>query len=173
MRLEKKAMVKEIRDVLEGKNYAFLANFKGMKVEQINSLRKQFAQMKTRLLVVKNSFFKRASEELGWTDVSKFMDGPTAVIAGTGDVSKVSKLLKGFKKENGLLTVKGGRLGERMISASDIDEIANIPSIEVMRAKLVGTIAAPMTQLVGVMRQKVCSLLYVLKAVEQKKAKGQ
>jgi large subunit ribosomal protein L10 len=173
MRLEKKAVVKEIRDMMEGKSYAFLANFKGMKVEQINFLRLQFSHMKTRLLVVKNSFFKRAAEELGWGDVSKFMDGSTVVIAGSGDVSKVAKLLKAFKKDNNLLTVKGGRLGERMISASDIEEIASIPPIEVIRAKLVGTIAAPMTQLVGVMQQKVCSLLYVLKAVEEKKAKGQ
>jgi len=173
MRLEKQAIIKEIRDAIDGKSYTFLANFKGLRVEQINSLRGQCAQMKTRLLVVKNTFFKRAAEELGWGDVSKYLDGSTVVIAGTGDVSKVAKLLKGFKKDNNLLTVKGGRLGERMISASDIDEIANIPPIEVMRAKLVGTIAAPMTQLVGVMQQKVCSLLYVLKAVEEKKAKGQ
>ncbi|MDD4871478.1 MAG: 50S ribosomal protein L10 [Kiritimatiellae bacterium] len=173
MRLEKKAIVKEIRDTIEGKNYAFLMNFKGLKVEQINSLRVQLAQIKARLLVVKNTFFKRVAEELGWGDVSKFMDGPSAVVAGTGDVSKIAKLLKSFKKENGLLVVKGGRFGDRLISASDIEAIANIPPIEIMRAKLVGTIAAPMTQLVGVMQQKVCSLLYVLKAVEEKKAKGQ
>jgi len=173
MRPEKKAIVKEMREALEGKSYAILMNYKGLRVDQINSLRVQLAQLKARLLVVKNTFFKRVAEELGWGEISKFMEGPSAVIAGTGDVSKVAKLLKSFKKENELLTVKGGRLGERLISASDIEEIANIPPIEIMRARLVGTIAAPMTQLVGVMQQKVCSLLYVLKAVEEKKAKGQ
>ena len=173
MRLEKKAIVKEIRDALEGRSFAVLMNFKGLKVEQMNVLRLQLAALKSRLLVVKNLFFKRAAEELGWGDVSKFLDGPSAVISGNGDISGIAKLLKNFKKENELLMVKGGRLGDRLISASDIDEIASIPSIEVMRAKLVGTIAAPMTQLVGVMQQKVCSLLYVLKAVEEKKAKNQ
>ena len=173
MRLEKKAIVKEIRELMEGKSYAVLMNFKGLKVEQINSLRNQLAGMKARLLVVKNTFFKRAADELGWGDVSKFMDGPSALIAGTGDVSNMAKFLKNFKKENELLTVKGGRLGDKLISASDIEAIANIPPIEVMRARLVGTIAAPMSQLVGVMQQKVCSLLYVLKAVEEKKTKGQ
>jgi len=172
MRLEKTAIVKEIREAMEGKSYTFLMNFKGLRVEQINALRVQLAHIKARFLVVKNTLFKRVAEELGWGDVSKFMDGPSAVIAGMGDVSQVAKLLKNFKKENVLLTVKGGRLGDKLISASDIEAIANIPPIEVMRAKLVGTIAAPMTQLVGVMQQKVCSLLYVLKAVEEKKAKG-
>ena len=173
MRQEKTAILREIREAVEGKSYAFLMNFKGLRVDQINTLRIQLAHMKTRLLVVKNTFFKRVAEELGWGDISKFMDGPSAVIAGTGDVSQVAKLLKSFKKENELLTVKGGRLGDKLISASDIEAIANIPLIEIMRARLVGTIAAPMSQLVGVMHQKVCSLLYVLKAVEEKKAKGQ
>jgi len=165
MRLEKKAISGEIREAIEGKAYTFLANFKGLKVDQMNALRLQLAQFKTRLLVVKNSFFKRVAEELGWGDVSNMLDGPSAVISGSGDASRVAKLLKAFKKENELLTVKGGRLGEKLISASDIEEIANIPPLEVMRARVVGTIAAPMTQLVGVMQQKVCSLLYVLKAV--------
>jgi len=173
MRLEKQAILKEIKEALDGQSYAVLMNFKGLRVDQINSLRNQLVQFKARLLVVKNTFFKRVAEELGWGDVSKFLQGPSAVIAGSGDVSKIAKLLKSFKKENELLTVKGGRLGEKLISASDIEAIASIPPIEVMRARLVGTIAAPMTQLVGVMQQKVCSLLYVLKAVEEKKAKGQ
>lgn len=173
MRLEKKAIVKEIHEALDGASYTFLMNFKGLRVDQISALRNQLAPMKARLLVVKNTFFKRAADELGWSgDLSKFLLGPTAVIAGAGDVSQVAKMLKTFKKENELLTVKGGRLGDRLISASDIEAIANIPPLEVMRGKLVGTIAAPMTQLVGVMQQKVCSLLYVLKAVEEKKAKG-
>lgn len=172
MRLEKQAIVKEIRGALEGANYALFMGFKGMKVDHINSLRNQLSGMKSKVLVVKNTFVKRAADDLGWGgDVAKYLTGPSAVITGTGDISQVCKFLKGFKKETELLTVKVGRLGDRLISASDIEAIANIPPIEVMRAKLVGTIAAPMTQVVGVMQQKVSSLLYVLKAVEEKKAK--
>ena len=174
MRQDKSAIVKEIREAVDGKSYTFLASYQGLKVEQINSLRQKLAPMQGRLLVVKNSFFRVAVKDLGWGDISSWLTGSSACISGMGDASQVAKLLKNFRKEkeNELLTVKGGRLGDRLISASDIEQIANLPAIEVMRAKLVGTIAAPMTQVVGVMQQKVSSLLYVLKAVEEKKAKG-
>ena len=87
MRLEKQAILKEIKEALDGQSYAVLMNFKGLRVDQINSLRNQLVQFKARLLVVKNTFFKRVAEELGWGDVSKFLQGPSAVIAGSGDVS--------------------------------------------------------------------------------------
>ena len=88
-----------------------------------------------------------------------------------GDVTVVAKLLTKFIKDNERPALKGGRFGTEALSATDIEDMATIPSREVLLGKLVGTIAAPLSQVVGVLNQKVSSLLYVLKAVEEKKSK--
>ena len=66
--------------------------------------------------------------------------------------------------------IKGGLMGTQVVSSTEIDALADLPSREVLLGRLLGTLAAPMTQLVGVLNQKVLSLLYVLKAIEDKKS---
>jgi len=168
-RPEKKAIIDEIRQRLAEGEFLILADCRGLKVEGMTELRGQLDGAHSRLVVSKNSFIGRALEDIGWTDVVQFLDGPTAVITGTGEVSGVAKLLRDYAKTRGLPTLKGGRFGEQTLTSEDIDTFANLPSREVLLGQVVGTIAAPMTQLVGVFQQKVLSLLYVLKAAAEKK----
>ncbi len=85
-------------------------------------------------------------------------------------MAEVAKILQGFIKEHSLPMLKGGRLGTTGLSASDIELMAKLPARKILLGMLVGTIAAPMSQLAGVFRQKLASIVYVLKAVEQKKS---
>jgi large subunit ribosomal protein L10 len=169
-RPEKKAIIDEVRTRMEEAGFVILADCRGMSVETMGDLRGRLISQSSTLVVAKNSYIGRASEDVGWTEVEQFLDGPTALITGTGELSDVAKTLKEFAKETSLPSVKGGRLGDQTLSADDVKEIADIPSREVMYSILAGTLAAPMTQVVGVMQQKVLSLLYVLKAVEEKKS---
>jgi large subunit ribosomal protein L10 len=89
-------------------------------------------------------------------------------------VTQVAKVLRAFAKAatNKLPVVKGGYLSGQTLVAAQVESLADIPPREVLLGRMVGTIAAPMTRLVGAMNQKICSLLYVLKAVADKKAAG-
>lgn len=173
MRAEKTAIIKELKGKLAGTDYTFFVCFKGLNVDQMTVLRTQLRQSKSSLLVAGNAFFKRAADEQGLGDVGAFLSGPTAMITGNGEVTAVARLLKAFRKENSALAIRGGQVGGANVTEADIEAMANIPSREILLAQMVGTLAAPMSQVVGVLQQKLCSLLYALKAVEAKKAKGQ
>ncbi|MDA0991165.1 MAG: 50S ribosomal protein L10 [Verrucomicrobia bacterium] len=169
-RPEKLAMLKEVHTTLEGTDYAILADCRGMKVEGLSELRGQLRGTKSKLYITKNTFIKHAANQLGWEDFEQYLAGPTALITGTGDISAVAKLLKEYAKTANMPTLKGGRFGERTLTPADVDAIAAIPPRIVLLGQVVGTIAAPLSQLVGVMNQKVLSLLYVLKAAADKKS---
>jgi large subunit ribosomal protein L10 len=91
------------------------------------------------------------------------------MVTGTGDVAEVAKLLVAFIKTHDKASVKGACLDGKRLTAGDVDALTTIPPRRVLYAMVAGTLAAPMSQLVGVFNQKVCSLLYVLKAIEDKK----
>ena len=124
------------------------------------------AQMKT----ARNALIGVAAKELGWDGLSTVLEGPSTLVTGSGDVSETAKKLKGFRVANRMPALKGGWLDGQLLTASDVAAIASIPPREIMLGRMVCTVAAPMTQLVGVMNQKVLSLLYALKAVAEKKA---
>ena len=172
MRAEKKSIVSECRQRIDGADFVVFVDCRGLDVAQMSDLRGQLQRVNSRLQVSKNSFVRLAAEGLGWGDISSFLDGPTAVVTGMGDVTAAAKTIRSFDTTKDLPAIKGGKLGEAILSSVDVHELAAIPSREVMLGRVVGTIAAPMTQLVGVMRQKVTSLLYVLSAVAEKKSGG-
>lgn len=167
MRPEKESIVNEIREYLEDIDYVFLVDYRGLTVEQLTDLRGQLGRSHTRFQIVKNAFLRRVVDHVGWDGMSAFLEGPTAVIIGEGDVTQTAKVLRNFKAENNLPMVKGGRLGDRLLSPEDIEEMSRIPSRDVLLGRLIGTICVPMIQLVGLMEQKVSGLLYVLRAIKK------
>ena len=173
MRLEKKAIVNEIRASLESAAFVILTDYRGLKVRQGEELRRRLAKIGARFHIVKNSFFKLALPADHQALVADVLASPTAIIVGSGDVVETAKVLAGFQQEQRVLKIKRGLLDGRALSPADVDTLIKLPSRPVLLSMLVGTIAAPMTQLAGVFRQKVASLVYVIKAAQEKKAKPQ
>ena len=169
MRPEKQNIIEELRTRMEGSSYVFLADCKGMNMGGMTELREKLHQTRSSLMVVKNSYFGKASADLGRENMSSLLEGPTAMIFGRGDVSEVAKALRTFAATNPNTNIKGGWFSDKVLSITDVTDIAEIPSREVLYGMVVGTLAAPMSQLVGVMNQKLCSLLYVLQAAADKK----
>ena len=106
-----------------------------------------------------------------WDLIGKVKNNPRIHIPifGNGDVVIAAKILKDFIKENELPVIKVGTMQGVILSRADIEQLASLPSRETLLAQFVGVLAAPMTQLVGVLQQKVASLVYVLKAAQEKK----
>ena len=172
MRPEKTAIMTEITGRLRDADSAFLLGYGGLTVADMHELRQAILPAGGRAMVAKNSMLGKAAASLGWEDLSALLTGPTAVVTGKGDASELAKALVRFVKAHEKAAVKGGCLDGRALQAADVDALSTLPSREVMLAMVVGTVAAPLTQLVGVFNQKLLSLLYVLKAVEAKKGQA-
>ncbi|MDD2598186.1 MAG: 50S ribosomal protein L10 [Kiritimatiellae bacterium] len=168
MRTEKISILDEVIDRVKGSDYCFILNYGGLKVEQLNALRKELQSVDTRLMVVKNSYLSKTAEMLKWDDVSALLSGQTAVVTGKGDVAEVAKLLVAFVKGSSA-EVKGASLEHKVLDADDVVALSKLPSKDIMRAMLLGTMLAPATSLVRVMNAPMLNVLYALKAYEEKK----
>ncbi len=165
IRPEKKSIAAELDQRVSGALYMILADYTGMDMPQTTELKKNLRDNAASFNVVNNRMLNRALE--GKAD--GLLKGQTAIIYGSGDVVEVAKVIKKFTAENEKPAIKGGFLEGKAISGQDVMELAKLPSKDVLRAQLLGTLQAPCSQLVGVLDQKVASLVYVLDAVRSKK----
>jgi len=170
MRPEKESMLNEMRERVSHSAFVILADYGSMDVATGQALRARLRTVDAEFHVVKNRLFKHLAPDVGAKGFEKGLTGRTAVVTGTGEVTEVAKTLRDFIKEKNVPTLKMGALEGAFLSEADLVDLANLPSKDEMRAKLLGTLLAPMTATVSVLNQKLCSLLYVLKAVEAKKA---
>lgn len=169
MRLEKKSISGDIRSWLTNAAYVILTDCRGLKVRQTDELRKRLAKLQAQLHVVPNRVCRRVMAELKWEPAQEAFVGPTALVSGPGDVVEAAKLLKAFAEENRLPVIKLGRFDGRFFTPADMAVLVELPAKPVLYAMLAGTLAAPMSRVVGVLQQKVASLVYVLQAVQDKK----
>jgi len=168
MRPEKKAIVEQVRNEVSSSMFVILTDYRGLTVLQTEELRNRLHQVKAHVRVVKNRMFRVVARELNY-DMDETLKGPSAMIVGDGDVVETAKVIKDFIRENKLPVLKVGVLEGVILSAEDLKRLADLPPKPVMQAILLGTLAAPMTQLVGVMQQKIASVVYVLKAFQETK----
>lgn len=172
MRPEKVSMLSELRGRVQNSGYVILVDYGSMDVSTTQELRKRLRGVDAEFHVVKNRLFQHLTSEIGVESLKQGLNGRTGVVTGTGEVTEVAKTLKAFVKEKSSAAPKLAALDGALLSDKDIENLAELPSKDQMRAMLLGTLAAPMSQTVGVLNQKLCSLLYVLKAVETKKSEG-
>jgi large subunit ribosomal protein L10 len=170
MRPEKQAIAREIQEQLSGAGFLILADFTGMDTAKTAQLRRLLRETQSRFQVVPNRLFRVVAKDLGLDGIEAGLKGPTALVYGSGDVAAAAKSLREFAKANKVPVVKLGHLDGAVLTAADVETLATLPSKKVMQGVLVGTIAAPMSNLVGVMNQKLASLVYVLNAVADKKS---
>ena len=172
MRPEKEAIAADIRDKLESSAFVILADYSGMTVAQAELLRCQLGERNAHMMVLPNRQFCHVARGLDIEGLGEKLVGPTAMFYGDESVVDASKVLKSFARENDLPVVKLGAFEGKRLSADDVKRLADLPSIEELQAMVVRTLAAPMTQLVGVMQQKLASLVYVLSAHRDQKGEG-
>ena len=163
-RPEKLAAIQEIDSFVAGADFCFILNYGGLTVAEFADLRGKLAASKSTLKVVKNTYLRKALEDKGWTAIESVLSGPTALVAGAGDPAEVAKAIKEFLKGNEKASVKAGQLGEQSLSAEQVKQLADLPSKDEMRAKLLATLQAPAGDLVRVLGASIKGILYVLKA---------
>lgn len=165
VRPEKAAMATEIDERVESSLYMIIADYTGMDMPMTSALKDSLRENGARFSVVKNRMLSRAVEG----DLQEMLTGQSAMIYGEGDVVEVAKVIRNFTKENEKPTIRGGMVEGKSITADEVNQLAKLPAKEVLQAMLLGTLQAPKGQLVGVLNNKVSSLVYVLEAARSKK----
>jgi large subunit ribosomal protein L10 len=168
MRPEKKAIFEEISSQIDGSSFILVAEYRGLKVEQFSDLRRQLRKAGARMQVVKNRFLRLMTREKGWSGLDPSLKGQSAIVTGS-DVVQAAKTIKKFNSANGLPLVKAGVMGDMVLTSAQIDALAELPPRDVLLGQVVGTVAAPLSRLVGVLKQKVTTIVQVVKAIEDKK----
>jgi large subunit ribosomal protein L10 len=164
MRLEKKTLTKEYLTRLNGSPFFIVVDYKGLKVGHLTELRKRLIKAGAEIHVVKNSIFRIAAKEAGVADLNGTLAGQMAVVTGQKDISTAAKVVKTFGSEFDKLKIKFGYLNNQRLADSDVMSLADLPSIEVLRAKFLGLLNAPATKLVTLLNTPAGQLARVLQA---------
>ena len=164
-RPEKVAVVDEVKDRLRSSSAAILTEYRGMKVADLSTLRRSLKASGGDYKIYKNTLVRFAVKDLGLDELDSMLVGPTAIAFVDGDAVGVAKALRDYSRTNPLLVVKGGVLGESVLSAADAAALADIPPREVLLARFAGLLAAPMQQFAGLLAAVPRNFAYGLKAL--------
>ena len=170
MRPEKQNLTKEYLTRLNASPFFIVVDYKGLKVGHMTELRKRLGKAGAEMHVVKNSIFRIAAKESGVTDMNGSLAGQMAVVTGQKDISAAAKALKNFAAEFDKLKLKFGYLNNQRLEDSAIIALADLPSLDVLRAKLLGLLTAPATKLVTLINTPASQLAQVIKAKAEKGA---
>ena len=175
-RPEKVAVVDEVRKRLSDSDAVLLTEYRGINVGDLAELRRALREAGGEYKVYKNTLVRFAARDLG-LDLDDQLTGPTAIAfvptGSGGDPVAVAKALREFAKGNPNLVVKGGVLGEKLLSAADAKALADVAPREELLAKLAGLMAAPLQQFAGLLQAVPRDFAYGLQAlIEQGGAPG-
>jgi large subunit ribosomal protein L10 len=164
-RPEKVAVVNEVRQRLDGAQASILTEYRGLTVREMAELRQALAAAGGDYKVYKNTLVKLAIAGGRHEPLAALLEGPTAIAFVSGEVSAVAKALRDYARSNPHLIVKGGLHGEGFLSAPELAVLADLPSRDVLLARLAGAIAAPLQQFAGLLQALPRSLAYGLSAL--------
>jgi large subunit ribosomal protein L10 len=166
-RTEKEAVVADLRQVFDDATLLVITQQSGLTVGEASDLRRQMRAAGATYKVIKNRLTKRALEGTKFQALQPLFTGPTA-IAYSDDPVAAAKVCVEFAKKNEKLTVVGGALGEEELDIERIKFLAQLPSLDEVRSKLIGVVQAPATKLAGVIQAPASQLARVFSAYSSK-----
>ena len=170
MRAEKQLVTKEYVSRLNASPFFMVVDYKGLTVGQFTELRKRLNRAGSEVHVVKNSIFRIAAKEAGVADLSGSLAGQLAVVTGQRDISAAAKTLKTFQSEFEKPRLKFGYLNNQRLETAELMALADLPSIEVLRGRLLGLFQAPAVHLARLLNTPATQLARVLQARADKGA---
>ena len=168
MRAEKQLLTKEYATRLNASPFFIVIGYTGLKVAHLTELRKRLVQAGAEVHIVKNSIFRIAAKEAGVGELNGALAGQMAVVTGQKDISAAAKTLKNFAAEFDKLKLKFGYLNNQRLEQASLVALADLPSLDVLRAKILGLLVAPATKLVVLINTPASQLAQVIKAKSEK-----
>ncbi len=161
-RAEKQEFVKEFNLALKDSEFILVADYKGLNVSEISSLRNDIkSSSNSNFRVAKNTLAKKALKNTNFEIIEKLFVGPTSV-AYSDDPVSTSKIAVKFAKSNENFKILGGVMGDKELSVEEINELASLPSMEEIRAKIVGLLVSAQTNLVSTLTASQSSIVRII-----------
>jgi large subunit ribosomal protein L10 len=167
---EKERTVAELAERLRTADTLIVADYRGLTMPQIDTLRGRLLEHGARLSVVKNTLTRRAAETAGAEALLALLEGPTAIafVEADGDPVAVAKALADSARETRVLELRGGVMQGRAITGADVGELAKLPPFDILRAQVIGAVIAPLNNLLALIAAPVQNLVGLIDArIEQ------
>jgi large subunit ribosomal protein L10 len=167
---QKETIVAELADRLKAADTVLVADYRGLTMPQIDALRTRLLESGARFTVVKNTLTRRAAEAAGAEALLTLLEGPTAIafLEADGDMLAAAKALADMARESRVLAIRGGVLQGKVVSAEEVETLAALPPIEILRGQVLGAIVAPVNALLGLVTAPLQNLYGLLDArIEQ------
>ena len=162
----KRQAVAELAELIRGSSAMAVTDYRGLRVAEMQTVRRTLRESGVSMTIAKNRLLKIAADEADRAELKPMLEGPTALVAITGDEAQMAKALAdALRPYSRTVTVRGGMLGDRAIDAGQLTRLATLPSREVLLAKAAGGMAAPIAGMAGVLAANLRNLVGVLAAV--------
>ncbi|MDE3026336.1 MAG: 50S ribosomal protein L10, partial [Acidobacteriota bacterium] len=167
---QKEKVVEELAGRLKAADTLLVADYRGLTMPQIDTLRTRLLESGARFTVVKNTLTRRAAEAAGADALLTLLEGPTAIafLEADGDMLAAAKALADMARESKVLAIRGGVLEGRIVSAEEVESLASLPPLDVLRGQVLGAIVAPLSSLIGLVSAPLQNLYGLIDArIEQ------
>jgi large subunit ribosomal protein L10 len=175
LKSDKERVVAELTERLRTSETLIVADYRGLTNAEIDGLRSKLLEHGARFAVVKNTLTRRAAEAAGADALLALLEGPSAIafVESDGDPVAVAKALRDAAASTKVLAIRGGLLEGKSLSAEEIDTLAKLPPVDVIRAQLVGAIVSPLTVVVALLAAPLRDLVGLIDArIEQLQEQG-
>jgi large subunit ribosomal protein L10 len=148
---DKERVVGELTERLKASETMLVADYRGLTMPQIDELRSKLLESGARFTVVKNTLTRRAAEAAGADALLALLEGPSAIafLEADGDMVAAAKALADMARDSKVLAIRGGVMQGRSVTAEEVETLAKLPPIDVLRGQVLGAIVAPLTALLG------------------------
>jgi large subunit ribosomal protein L10 len=167
---DKEQVVKELTERLRTSDTLLVADYRGLTMPQIDALRSRLIESGARFTVVKNTLTRRAAEAAGADALLTLLEGPSAIafLEADGDMVAAAKALADSARESRVLEIRGGVMQGRAITAEEVQSLASLPPLDVLRGQVLAAIIAPLTAIAGLISAPLQNLHGLLDArIEQ------
>lgn len=170
-RIEKVKVVEELKEQFSNSKSIFLTDFTGLTVEEITRLRKEFREKRITFKVAKNTLMRLAAKESGREEILPYIEGPTGLAFGYDDPIVPARILYTFYKKIEKPKIKAFILEGQLYRGQDVSKLATLPSREALLSQILGTLNAPLTNLVFTLQVIIRQFVVTLNAIAEKKQK--
>ena len=166
MSREKKAqIIDSLQEVFSQCNIGILTDYRGLSASEMNVLRRRLRESGIGYKVVKNTLARFAAERAGKDELVSFLEGPVAVAFGYGDITEPAKALTDYiRTSKASLSIKGGFLGDKILTLAEVQTLSTLPSREILLAKVLGGMQSPIVALVSYLTIPIKGIIGALQA---------
>jgi len=172
---DKEKVVAELTERLKASDTLLVADYRGLTMPQIDELRSKLLESGARFTVVKNTLTRRAAEAAGADALLALLEGPSAIafLDAGGDMVAAAKALADSARDTKVLAIRGGIMQGRTVTAAEVESLATLPPVDILRGQVLGAVVAPLTTFVALLNAPLQNLIGLIDArIEQLESQG-